>query len=62
MLLKLIFLVSLLSIAAYHKFYLVQEVQQPAGIKKLQKSINNEMLIAAMILAVTAVLSSILGP
>jgi putative copper resistance protein D len=62
MLLKLIFIVSLLSIAAYHKFSLVQEIQQPTGIKKLQKSINNEMLIAAMILAVTAVLSSILGP
>ncbi|MFT6926819.1 MAG: putative copper resistance protein D [Psychromonas sp.] len=62
MLLKLIFAVSILLIAAYHKYHLVEEVQQQGGIKKLQNSLNNEMLIAAIILAVTAVLSCILGP
>ncbi|PKH02112.1 copper resistance protein CopD [Psychromonas sp. MB-3u-54] len=62
MLLKLIFVGSILLIAAYHKFRLVEEIQQQAGIKKLQKSIKNEMLIAVVILTITAVLSSILGP
>ena len=62
MLLKLIFVVTILSIAVYHKFHLVEEIQQEAGIKKFQKSITNEMIIAVMILAVTATLSSLLGP
>ncbi|MCW8995768.1 MAG: CopD family protein [Psychromonas sp.] len=62
MLLKLIFVVTILFIAAYHKYHLVEEVQQTAGIKKLQKSLINEMLIAVLILAVSAVLSSVLGP
>ena len=62
MLLKLIFVVSILLIAAYHKYHLVEEVQEPAIGHKLQKSIRNEMLIAVIILAITAVLSSVLGP
>jgi len=61
-LLKLIFVVTILLIAAYHKFHLVEEIQQENGIEKLQKSIKNEMLIALVILSITAVLSSVLGP
>ncbi|MFT7053222.1 MAG: putative copper resistance protein D [Psychromonas sp.] len=61
-LLKLIFVVSILLIAAYHKYHLVEEVQEEACCHKLQKSIRNEMLIAAMILAITAMLSYVLGP
>lgn len=62
MLLKLILIVAILSIAAFHKFHLVEEVQEEASNHKLQKSIMNEMLIAVMILAVTAMLSTVLGP
>ena len=62
MLLKLIFVVSILLIAAYHKYHLVEEVQKEGVCHKLQKSLMNEMLIAVIILAVTAVLSCILGP
>ena len=61
-LLKLIFVVSILLIAAFHKCHLVEELQQAVGIKKFQKSIINEMLIAVMILAITAVLSYVFGP
>ncbi len=61
-LLKLIFVVSILLLAAYHKFHLVEEVQKEASCHKLQKSIRNEMLIAALILAITAVLSYAFGP
>lgn len=62
MLLKLIFIASILLIAALHKYRLVPEVQQAAGVEKLQKSIKIEMLIAMIILAITATLSSVLGP
>ena len=62
MLLKLIFVVTILLIAVYHKLHLVEEVQEEAICHKLEKSIRNEMLIAVMILAITATLSSILGP
>ena len=61
-LLKLFFVVSILLIAAYHKYHLVEEVQEEACCHKLQKSIRNEMLIAVIILAITAVLSYALGP
>ena len=62
MLLKLIFVVIILLIAAYHKLHLVEEVQEEAICHKLEKSIRNEMLIAVIILAITATLSCILGP
>jgi putative copper resistance protein D len=62
MFLKLIFVAGILLIAAYHKYHLVEEVQEEAICHKLQKSIRNEMLIAVIILAITAVLSSVLGP
>ena len=62
MLLKLIFVATILSIAAYHKFHLVEEVQQEAICHKLEKSIRNEMLIAVIILVITATLSCVLGP
>lgn len=62
LLLKLIFVVCILLIAAYHKYHLVEEVQEEANCHKLQKSIRNEMLIAVIILTITAVLSYFLGP
>jgi putative copper resistance protein D len=61
-LLKLFFVASILMIAAYHKYHLVEEVQEEACCHKLQKSIRHEMLIAVIILAITAVLSYALGP
>ena len=62
MLLKLFFVVTILMIAIYHKLHLVEEVQEEQICHKLQKSITNEMLIAVIILTITAVLSSVLGP
>ena len=62
MLLKLIFIGTILLIAAYHKLYLVEEVQGKKIAHRLEKSIRNEMLIAVTILAITAILSYALGP
>ncbi|WP_051369144.1 copper resistance D family protein [Psychromonas arctica] len=61
-LLKLVFVVCILLIAAYHKYHLVEEVQEEKVCHKLQSSIKNEIIIALIILTVTAVLSSALGP
>jgi putative copper resistance protein D len=61
MLLKLMFVAGILLIAAYHKYHLVEEVQEEAIGHKLQKSIRNEMIIAVIILSITAVFSSVLG-
>ncbi|WP_372881697.1 copper resistance D family protein [Psychromonas sp.] len=62
LLLKLIFVISILLIAAYHKYHLVEEVQQENISHKLQNSLKNEIVIALIILAITAVLSCVLGP
>lgn len=62
MLLKLTFVAIIFLIAIYHKLHLVEEVQEEAICHKLEKSIRNEMLIAVIILVVTATLSSVLGP
>lgn len=62
MLLKLTFIITILLIAAYHKLYLVEEVQGKEIGHRLQKSIRNEMLIAVTILTITATLSYVFGP
>ncbi len=55
-------MVCILLIAAYHKYHLVEEVQEEKVCHKLQSSIKNEIIIALIILTLTAVLSSALGP
>ncbi|MCS6210754.1 copper resistance protein CopD [Shewanella baltica] len=62
---KLCLVAIILLIAAWHKLVLVPKltIANPLLAKqKLQKSIGLEALIAVLILATTAVLSSVLGP
>ncbi|WP_418357911.1 MULTISPECIES: copper resistance D family protein [Shewanella] len=62
---KLCLVAIILLIAAWHKLVLVPKltIAPPSFAKqKLQKSIGLEALIAVLILATTAVLSSVLGP
>jgi copper resistance protein D len=68
-LLKLSLIMLILLIAALHKFILVPRLESPLSLKaehsariKLKRSIAIEAMIGALILAVTVVLSSILGP
>jgi putative copper resistance protein D len=62
---KLSLVAIILLIAAWHKFILVPNLTiftAPLAKRKLQKSIGLEALVALIILATTAVLSSVLGP
>ncbi|MEH6464427.1 MAG: CopD family protein [Shewanella psychromarinicola] len=62
---KLSLVAIILLIAAWHKFILVPNLTiftAPLAKRKLQKSIGLEALVALIILATTAILSSVLGP
>jgi putative copper resistance protein D len=62
---KLSLVSIMLLIAALHKFILVPQLTHTTKLnakQKLQKSIGLEAFIAVLILATTAVLSSVLGP
>jgi copper resistance protein D len=68
-LLKLSLIVLILLIAALHKFILVPKLESPLSVEaehsariKLKRSIAIEAMIGAFILAVTVMLSSVLGP
>ena len=68
-LLKLSLIVVILLIAALHKFILVPKLESPLSVEaehsariKLKRSIAIEAMIGALILAVTVMLSSVLGP
>ena len=61
-LVKLIAVVAILFIAALHKYRLVPSLEQGEADKKLSKSIAIEMIVACVILAITAVLSTVTGP
>jgi len=60
-LLKIVLVLCLLALAALNKFRLVPALQS-AGAAPLQRSIRGEMLLAFVILALTAVLSTVTGP
>lgn len=65
MLSKLSLVMIILLIAARHKFILVPNLTSPKeslAAQKLQNSIALEIVVGVLILATTAVLSSILGP
>ena len=60
-LLKIVLVLCLLALAALNKFRLVPALQL-AGAAPLQRSIRGEMLLAFVILVVTALLSTVIGP
>jgi putative copper resistance protein D len=49
-------------LAVRHKYKLVPNLKRALGSSKLNKSISIEMLIAFLILLITAGLTSIVGP
>jgi copper resistance protein D len=68
-LLKFSLIMLILLIAALHKFILVPKLESPLSVEaehsariKLKRSIAIEAMIGALILAVTVMLSSVLGP
>jgi copper resistance protein D len=68
-LLKFSLIMLILLIAALHKFILVPRLESPLSVEaehsarvKLKRSIAIEAMIGALILAVTVMLSSVLGP
>lgn len=58
---KIVLLLCLLVLAALNKFHLVPALLA-AGAGRLQRSIRGEMLLAALILLLTALLSTVTGP
>lgn len=62
LLLKLLFVISILAIAVKHKLKLVPQIKNNDGRKALSKSISIEMLIAVAILFISAGLTSVVGP
>ena len=62
LLIKIILVVGLLSLAAYHKLKLVPQLQGSQQASSLQRSIQHELVLGLAILLVTAVLSSVFGP
>lgn len=62
MLVKLLLVITLLGLGAINKLWLVPGLQSSTGLAALQKSIRIEMCLALLVIAVTAVLTSVLGP
>lgn len=62
MLLKLAAFTVVLLIAALNKWRYVPALSLPGGAQKLARSIDREILIAATLLVITAVLTTALGP
>jgi putative copper resistance protein D len=52
----------LLTLAALHNWWFVSRLVTPAAAQRLKASIGAEIVIAAVILALAAALSTILGP
>ena len=60
--LKLIAVTGIVAIAARHKFSLVPGLNEANGMQRLQKSIDREISVALLIVIVTAVLTTVIGP
>ena len=62
LLLKLSGVLTMLGFAARHKLKLVPLLSTGDGTKRLQRSIGLEILVAILVLAVTAALTTVVGP
>ena len=60
--LKLIAVTGIVAIAARHKFSLVPGLNEANGMQRLQQSIDREIRVALLIVIVTAVLTTVIGP
>ncbi len=59
---KLFFVLQLLAIAAINRLFLVPRLVATDGVSVLQRSLRREMLVASLVLAVTAYFSTLAGP
>lgn len=59
---KLLLVAGLLLVAAHHKWRAVHRITHPDGIVSFRRSLGLEIVLASLILCVTAVLSTLLGP
>lgn len=62
LLMKLVAVAVLLGIAARNKFILVPDSGQDTGVARLSRSIQVEILVACVVLVLTAYFSTIVGP
>lgn len=62
LLIKLVFVVSILILAAKHKYMIVPKLKNNTGKSILARSITIEMVLALALLLVTAGLTSVVGP
>jgi len=60
--LKLLLVSSMLLLAAWHKLVLVPKLIQQHNIKSLQKSIAIETIIGVLVIVVTSIFTTIVGP
>ena len=59
---KLLMVALILLIAAFHKWRFVPKLRDAQSVTTLRKSISREMLLGAIILIITAAMSSLTGP
>lgn len=59
---KLFFVLQLLAIAALNRLILVPRLVAATDVSALQRSLRVEMLVASLVLAVTAYFSTVIGP
>lgn len=59
---KLFFVLQLLAVAALNRLYLVPRLASANGVSALQRSLRTEMLVASLVLVVTAYFSTLVGP
>ncbi len=59
---KLTIVCLLLLVAARHKFFLVPKLSNQKELKKLERSINIEIVLASFLFIVTAGITSVVGP
>lgn len=62
LLVKIALVTGLLGFAAYHKLNLVPQLTKPQMPQRLQRSIYREMALGLLVLALTVVLSTVVGP
>ncbi|MGJ8691356.1 MAG: copper resistance D family protein [Thalassotalea sp.] len=61
-LLKLLLVSAMLLLGAWHKLFLVPQIEQPHHILTLKRSISVEMLIALFVLLTTSIFTTLIGP
>ncbi len=62
LLLKILLVCGLLALAALNRWWLVPQLTESSALLRIRRSILTEIVIALLILVVTAILSTVIGP